>query len=89
MRYVIVNPVGAFYSGNAIASRRDSIEVDGVGTKTVHSRPNAAPEFKAHDASGAVKFDTESDATAHLTHGDLHDPKAFDGCSVKPEVSSS
>lgn len=85
MRYVIVNAQGAFYSGNEIVGTRDVIEQDGQGKKDVYQRPHVKPEFKAHDPAGAVKFDKDADASAHMTHADLHDPKAFDGCSVQPE----
>ena len=80
MRYALVNAAGLFYTGNTVL---ETIYVPRVGNpREADPRGILSPDFTAANVSQALKFDTEADATAMLSHADLKDPAAFAGCSV-------
>ena len=83
MRYAIKNAAGAYFNGSVIVGTRDSIEVDGTGNKSVHSRHVLAPTFEGH-AKDCVRYGTEQDANDMMKDEFLKDPQAFDGCTVVP-----
>lgn len=79
-RFSIKNAAGLFYSGNQVT---ETVHVPTPGNPTLAvARSFIAPQFEAVVEGGALKYGTEEDATAMLTHPDLQDAQAFAGCVV-------
>lgn len=82
MRYAIKHADG-YFTGSDIVGNRDSIEVDGAGTKYVHQRHILVPKFDGN-ARDCARYGSEEDAKTMMSHAFLQDPNAFEGCTVVP-----
>jgi hypothetical protein len=80
-RHVIRNAAGNLFTGNSVP-RTDYIPRAGDPSRT-DPVMRLQPLFETVLPMFAVKYDTASDAAAMLSHPDLADPNAFDGCTVR------
>jgi hypothetical protein len=84
MRYAIQNAKGAFFTECEIVGTKETIEIDGLGGKTVHDRHLLRPKFEAGLPRAAAKFDTQADAELVMNAPGLEDAAAFADCKAVP-----